>query len=494
MTEVGAARMFSELTVHRVNHLWMPRRYRAEALVDFPAFCGPYSVSGVVSYVLSKFRVRCAAAIIALAALSVQPAAAQSVNRATADTSLGIRIDSVMDLPTVVSRAIASSPAATQSGQGVRTAESAVRVSRGAYLPSLTATSSALKSDVLSATAPGASTGSSYAAGLSSSLEVFTGGRRSADRERSDADLNAAQAIDVAQRYQVTLAAERAFYETLRGTDLIGVAQARVARAEQGVRYSQDRVRAGTATRSDELRARLELTTGRQQLLAARDTLQSAAYALGRLVGFTGPIGAKRPFSLEPRALALRDEEIVQLATASSPSVQAAQASARATEAATRAARTLYTPDVRVTGGYAWANTSPLVGATRPGWQLAVGTSFPLFNGFQREDVIARNEAQAALALATSSDATRFVRAESARLVSGLHYAEQSIALAGEAVGAAQEDLRVITERYRAGIATSLDRLTSELAVTQAELALVAARYNYQVTRAALEALVGRSL
>ena len=207
-----------------------------------------------------------------------------------------------------------------------------------------------------------------------------------------------------------------------------------------------------------------------------------------------GPVGAERPFSLEPRALALRDEDIVQLAIVSSPSVQAAQASARATEAATRAARTLYTPDVRVTGGYAWANTSPLIGATRPGWQLAVGTSFPLFNGFQREDIIARNEAQAAVALATSSDATRFVRAESARLLSGLHYAEQSIALAGEAVGAAQEDLRVITERYRAGIATSLDRLTSELAVTQAELALVAARYNYQVTRAALAALVGRSL
>ena len=43
-------------------------------------------------------------------------------------------------------------------------------------------------------------------------------------------------------------------------------------------------------------------------------------------------------------------------------------------------------------------------------------------------------------------------------------------------------------------IATALDRQTSELAVTQAELGLVAARYNYQVTRATLEALVGRTL
>ena len=435
---------------------------------------------------------------IVVAMLFVQPVVvctnAQSSPASRVDSGGGIRIDSLLDLATVVARAVAASPAATQSGQGVRSAQSEVRVARGSYLPSLTATSSALRSDVVNATTPGASAASSYAAGLSSSLEVFTGGRRRADRERSEADLGAAQAVDVAQRYQVTLIAERAFYETLRGGDLLGVAQARVSRAEQGVRYAQDRVRAGTATRSDELRARLELTTGRQQLIAARDTLQSAAFALGRLVGADGPVGARRMASLEPRGLALTDSEIVKLAVAEAPAVRAAQASARATEAATRAARTLYVPDVRVTGGYAWANQSLLIGATRPGWQLAVGTSFPLFNGFQREDVIARSDAQAAVARAASSDATRFIRAESARLLSGLKFAEQSIALASEAVTAAREDARVQTERYRAGISTSLDRLTSELAVTQAELGLVAARYNYQVTRATLEALIGRPL
>jgi outer membrane protein TolC len=86
------------------------------------------------------------------------------------------------------------------------------------------------------------------------------------------------------------------------------------------------------------------------------------------------------------------------------------------------------------------------------------------------------------------------VRAEAARLLSALHYSQENIALASEAVAVAEEDLRVQTQRYRAGISTALDQLSSELAVTQAELGLVAARYNYQTTRAALEALVGRNL
>jgi len=130
----------------------------------------------------------------------------------------------------------------------------------------------------------------------------------------------------------------------------------------------------------------------------------------------------------------------------------------------------------------------------RPGWQLALGTSLPLFNGFLREDAITRAEANAHVTRSTALDVQRQVRSDAARLVTALHFAEENVALAEEAVKAAQEDLRVQTERYRAGISTALDELTSQVALTQAELGRVAARYNYQVTRASLEALVGRTL
>lgn len=415
--------------------------------------------------------------------------------RPATDSVPAVRIDSLLDLPTAVERTLAASPSVRQAEAGLSNARSGERVAGGAYLPSLSVTSSALRSDVMGTqTIPGASSGNSYSAGLASSVDLFTGGRRQADRSRSRADLQAAEAVDVGQRYQMTLVAERAFYEVLRGGDLVTVAEARVARAERGLRYAQDRVRAGTATKSDELRARLELTTGGQQSIAARDTLQTAAYALGRLVGADGPIGARRPASLDPRALALSDSEIVHLAVGSSPAVLSSEAAARAADAATRAAKSSYLPDIRLGGGYNWATQAPVIGAVRPGWQVALATSFPLFNGFQREDAVSRSVAAADVTRVTALDATRQVRTEASRLLSALRFAVRNIALAADAVTAAQEDLRVQTQRYRAGIATALDRQSSELAVTQAELSLVAARYNYQVTRATLEALVGRTL
>ena len=384
---------------------------------------------------------------------------------------LAVRIDSLLDLPSVIERARGASPVIAQAEEGLRVARSGVRVANGAFLPTVSANSAALRSNVLSATgagvagAPIPASDDAYSAGLSSSLDLFTGGRRGAERRRASADLAAATATDRSQTYAIALVASRAYYEALRGADLLTAAASRVTRAERGLKYAQDRVRAGTATKSDELRARLELTGARQQQLAARDTLQSAAFALGRVVGADVPIGANPPASLEPRPLALSDSAVVQLAVTSAPAVEAAQAAREAGSASVRASRTLYVPNVRLTGGYNWARESAVIGAVRPGWQLALGTSLPLFNGFLREDAITRAEATAHVARSTALDAQRQARSDASRLVSALHFAEEGAA-------AAQEDLRVQTERYRAGISTILDQLTSEVALTQAQLGL----------------------
>ncbi|HEX3928897.1 MAG TPA: TolC family protein [Gemmatimonadales bacterium] len=433
------------------------------------------------------------AAVLAVA----EPAHAQgtaSLVAAVGDSLPAVRLDSLLDLETVVRRALAVSPDVTGAEQGVRTAESGRRVANGELLPDLTANASLLRSNVTSVPDNGTLPPDAFAAGLAASVDVFTGGRRSADRARANADLGAAQAGNVAQRFAVTFTAQAAFFEALRANDLVDVARASVAQARQTLRYAEDRVRAGTTTRSDELRAQLELTTSQQQLVAALDTLQTAGWDLGRLVGADGPVGSRRPASLEPRQLALSDSEVVRLAIDASPEVQTALAQQRADEAALKSARTQYVPDVRLSGGYNWADQSTLIYATRPGWQLTLGTSFPLFNGFQREDNVIRADAAAQVARVTSLDVVRQARADAERLLSRLRFAEQSIALANQGVASASEDLRVQTERYRAGIATELDELTSELAYTQAQIALVGDRYSYQLTLAQLEALVGRVL
>ena len=121
------------------------------------------------------------------------------------------------------------------------------------------------------------------------------------------------------------------------------------------------------------------------------------------------------------------------MAIASSPTVRASNASEAATKALTRSARSTYVPGLRVTGGYNWSNQTQLVGAVRPGWSVALGSSYPLFNGFQREDAVTRADVSAEVARVAALDVTRQTRAEAARLIAGLRFAERNIALAQDA-------------------------------------------------------------
>jgi outer membrane protein TolC len=68
------------------------------------------------------------------------------------------------------------------------------------------------------------------------------------------------------------------------------------------------------------------------------------------------------------------------------------------------------------------------------------------------------------------------------------------IQIAQTNVRAAQEDLRVIAERYRLGVATLVDLLVSQEALTQAELDEVTSRYSYLNAKAQIEAVIGRPL
>jgi outer membrane protein TolC len=52
----------------------------------------------------------------------------------------------------------------------------------------------------------------------------------------------------------------------------------------------------------------------------------------------------------------------------------------------------------------------------------------------------------------------------------------------------------VVGVRYQNGVSTFLDLSTAQLNQAQADVALVAARYDYLIARASLEALVGREL
>jgi outer membrane protein len=133
-------------------------------------------------------------------------------------------------------------PDVIQAQSDVRTAGAQRRNAWGAFLPSLTATSSA--SDFFSEGASridpvtglltsGNSTNRSFSTSLSASLDLFTGFRRGAEMRAARASQNQADASLVDTRFQQALTTTNQFLDALAGAQLVGVREASVRRVEE---------------------------------------------------------------------------------------------------------------------------------------------------------------------------------------------------------------------------------------------------------------------
>jgi outer membrane protein TolC len=184
-------------------------------------------------------------------------------------------------------------------------------------------------------------------------------------------------------------------------------------------------------------------------------------------------------------------------AIAHAPLVTQAEAQAHAAASQVTVARAQYFPALSASysNGYTgfaapWNGTDTYFNT----WALRVAVSLPIFNGFTREQQLVSADVQRDIADAQAADTRRLVGAQLTQQIAALHTSYAQIGIAATNVAAATEDLRVQQERYRVGASTILDLLTSEAALTTAKTSLVQARFNYNIARAQLEALVGRTL
>ncbi len=401
-------------------------------------------------------------------------------------------------LADAIERALLRSPSYAQAEASFANAQADDRVSLGDLFPTLnlTAGSSIASTQRFDANTDRTVSGSanSYNAGLSSNVSIFEGGRRFSERSRTRTGLEAAVANLEDQRFQVRLQTKQMFFGALEQDELVDVARSRLEQALQSLDLVRRRAELGVATTSDSLRARLEWVNSQQALLQAETTTKAARFALGRQVGVPGPVVPVPPETLDPTDLGLSREEAVVEAESASPSVRASFSAAESSGAAVRSAKAAWLPNLRLSGSYNWNNSDFALTDGLTSWNLRFNVAYPLFNGFSRESNIARARESQRVAQTQAQDAQLAARQQADAAFDILRTSEEAILIAREAQIVAEEDLRVVRERYRLGVATILDLVASQVALDQAGTDLVTARYNYLLARAQLEAILGREL
>ena len=443
--------------------------------------------AGIVT--IRKRGIRAGAAVLATFALA---AVTQAEPRA-------------LTLDEAVALAKRNAPGVVQAQGQTRTRAAGVRAAYASFLPNVNLTAGATR-QLPSGGATRVENGQvitlpsqpwSSSIGLGASVEVFDGGRRLFDIRQARALATAAEVNESAQLFNAALAAKQSYFDVLAARESQAAAAAQLGQAELQRKTSIARARARVATRSDSLRAEIQVRSARLAVMDADNALATANAALTRATGSTEPVTAATADSLPPPALALDDAALAALLTAA-PTVRQAEAERSAAHAASSASWTDYLPSLTASYSRSGSGTggSPTLRSDDFDYagSLRMSLSFPLFNQWQREQQatqarVAERNAEAALR------DTRLAAEESlTRLLGTFRSSAERVASLQATVEAAEEDLRVQQQRYAAGGSTLLDVLSSQTQLDQARRDLIRARYDQRVAKAQLEALVGRDL
>jgi outer membrane protein len=441
--------------------------------------------------------------LLAIPCLAQGIGAQEPAPAANSDTSLH-----PIALQEAVLMAQKNAPAAVQARGQIQTSESAVRSAYGQFLPSLnlTAGQSQLTNGtqtidpVTRVLRPCTACGWSYNAGLSSQITLFDGFQNVNNLRARRADVGAATSNEVAQQFSIALQVKTQFANILAARESESAARAQLEQAQQQLVAASAKVRAGAATMSDSLRSVIAVGNAQLALLTARNNLRVASASLTRLVGAPYLVTAGASDTLDRPMTAIDSAMLAQLA-AEGPPVRQAESQLSSSKASLVAAKSTYLPTVtfRFTrNGNGSAKDAHLYGlgdgslAYGSNWSL--NFAFPVFNNFSREDTRTRAMVNADNAEASLRDARLAAQQNIIQQLGALRTAEEQIRINQLSVAAAEEDLRVQQQRYQLGASTLVELLTSQSGLNTARASLIQSRQNYRISRAQIEAIIGRDL
>lgn len=426
--------------------------------------------------------------VLPLAIAAQQPAG-------TGDGARAITLDEAVGL------AQRNAPAAVQARNAIRSSAAAVRTAKGQYLPTLSASGSGARAGgetfFQGQLVPYRGAPWSYSRGLNTSLELFDGGRRWYNLKSAQANVDAADASETTQRFAVSLQVKQQYFAVLAARESQAAAARQLAQAEEQLKSSSAKVRAGAATRSDSLRGVIQVGNARLALITADNNLRSANASLTRLVGAEGVVTATAADTADMGRIVLDSAALAELALAG-PSVRTAEAALAAARAAKKAAKTPYMPTITSSYNLSGNNTSESFdfgsGRIPKQTSLRLSLNYTLFNNFSREENLTRSTVAEDNAVAALRDARLAQQQALVQSLGAFRTAEQRVAIQLATIAAGEEDLRVQQQRYALGASTLLDLLTSQTTLDQARAALIQARYDARIAKAQVEALVGRDL
>jgi len=325
---------------------------------------------------------------------------------------------------------------------------------------------------------------------LTAMYSLFSGGRDYYGYKAAARRAEGAREMLKSAEVETAMQARLDYIAALREAENVRVTSELLGDVEERLRVTRAGFDAGRVPRYYVLRDEAERANVVQMQAMARSRAEQALVALKTTLGVDLTSSVDLADRLELTPVTLSVDEGIREASARQPEIRAAVKQREAAEAEVRAAYGNYFPQVSLSSMYDWAWTKNrawesqadnmrMRGDNSEGYSVGVVVTLPLFDGLLRENAL--NTAKARLERAGQAEG--LVRQQIAKDVNQaalmLTAAEKGVEASRKGLEQAEEESRVVKERFESGRGIQLEILDAQVVLTRARFNAVNALADY---------------
>jgi outer membrane protein len=323
-------------------------------------------------------------------------------------------------------------------------------------------------------------------------MSLFDSGRTYL-RESGARKMSTAADFETEQaRQDLILRVVRAYYGVIVAREDLAAANQALDSAKANERQVRTMDAAGLVVDSDLLSAEVFRAQMQDRQISAANALELARLNLGREMGMppgaepetTGTLGSPQPLSG-----ALDDWE--KTALAERPALRAAELQQQAANTSRKLAKADFGPRIGLFADFE-RDSEALGGPSGTNWTAGARIDWNLFAGGAKRSRLAEAGARASQAKDQLAWLQSGIDLEVRQAYLDAQSAAQRAAAARASVDQAGESLRIIQNRYQAGLVTITELLRAQAAQLDARTGYLAALHDWQVARAQLDRAAGR--
>lgn len=274
-----------------------------------------------------------------------------------------------------------------------------------------------------------------------------------------------------------------AYLRVLSAQETVRAREADSAIAAELLDQARQLVAAGVSPSIDQTRSEVSFGAVRTQLEVARNALDRSRLDLLRTLDLPPgtPLQLADTLAVEATNIPLDPAEAGRYAREHRAELLAEHTRTEVARKALKATRFENYPSLGVAGSYLQSatNLSQLAGS----YAVQVGLTVPILNGFRRQYQAKEQQARVEAQELRERDLGNQIETEARQSVLDVASARQQVRIAEDRLRLAEQELQQAQERFRAGVAGSVETTNAQSSVIAARDALIQARVNYGTAR-----------